>query len=64
MPNVDPIQIRCRGCHRRLADVVNNVVAGEILVEVKCPRCGQPHVEVIRSVRAIASSGGRAKKIP
>ena len=55
MWNVGPIQIRCRGCHRRLADVVNNVEAGESLVELKCPRCGRPHVEVIRSTRPIAS---------
>lgn len=55
MPNVDPIQIRCRGCYRRLADVVNNVEAGEILLEIKCPRCAQPHVEVLRPPRAVAS---------
>ena len=62
MTSTGPIQIRCRGCHRRLADVVNNVEAGEVLVEVKCPRCGQSHVEVIRPTGAVASRGERTKK--
>jgi phage FluMu protein Com len=45
------VAIRCAGCHRRLADVVNEVEAGQVLLELKCPRCGQPHLEVIRPQR-------------
>jgi phage FluMu protein Com len=41
-------QVRCAGCNRRLADLVNEVEAGQLLIELKCPRCGQPHLEVIR----------------
>jgi phage FluMu protein Com len=51
MATVRQRQIRCAGCNRRLADVVNEVEAGQVLVELKCPRCGQPHLEVIRSRR-------------
>jgi phage FluMu protein Com len=51
MATVSQTQIRCSGCNRRLADVVNEVEAGQVLVELKCPRCGQPHLEVIRSRR-------------
>ena len=42
------IQVRCSGCNRRLADFVNEVRAGQVIFELKCPRCGQPHLEVIR----------------
>ena len=42
------VQVRCAGCNRRLADLVNEVEAGQILIELKCPRCGHPHLEVIR----------------
>jgi phage FluMu protein Com len=45
--------IRCAGCHRRLADVVNEVEAGQVLIELKCPRCRQPHLEVIRPLVVI-----------
>ena len=48
MATVTQTQVRCAGCNRRLADVVNEVEAGQVLVEWKCPRCGQPHLEVIR----------------
>jgi Mu-like prophage protein Com len=41
-------QVRCGGCNRRLADVVNEVDAGQLLIELKCPRCGEPHLEVMR----------------
>jgi len=56
MATVTQIQIRCTGCNRRLADLVNEVEAGQVLVELKCPRCGQPHLEVIRSARVISRS--------
>jgi phage FluMu protein Com len=45
------VQIRCRACRRRLADVINEVEAGQVILELKCPRCGEPHVEVIRNER-------------
>ena len=45
---VRQIQIRCGGCNRRLADFVNEVRVGQVIFELKCPRCGQPHLEVIR----------------
>jgi phage FluMu protein Com len=41
-------QIRCAGCDRRLADLVNEVEAGQLIVELKCPRCGSSHLEIIR----------------
>ena len=42
------IQLRCTGCNRRLGDFVNEVQAGQVILELKCPRCGNPHVEIIR----------------
>jgi len=41
-------QVRCAGCRRRLADLVNEIEVGQLILELKCPRCGQPHLEVIR----------------
>jgi phage FluMu protein Com len=41
-------QLRCSGCNRRLGDFVNEVQTGQLILELKCPRCGQPHVEIIR----------------
>jgi phage FluMu protein Com len=46
---VSQIQIRCARCNRRLADLINEVQAGEALIELKCPRCGLPHLEVVRT---------------
>ena len=48
MDPVTQIQIRCSGCNRRLGDFVNEIEAGQVILEVKCPKCGQPHMEVIR----------------
>lgn len=42
------IQLRCSGCNRRLGDFVNEVQAGQVILEIKCPRCGHSHLEVIR----------------
>jgi len=53
--------IRCAGCRRRPADLVNEVEAGQGLMESKCPRCGQPHLEVIRPPRVIDAEPRRAK---
>jgi len=41
-------QIRCSGCRRRLADFVNELASGQVILELKCPRCGHPHLEIIR----------------
>ena len=45
----EQIQIRCAGCHRRIADVVNEIEQGQVVLEIKCPKCGQPHTEVLRA---------------
>jgi len=34
-----------------LGDIVNEVESGQVLLELKCPRCGQPHLEIIRPSR-------------
>jgi hypothetical protein len=41
-------QVRCRECNRRLGDFVNEIQAGQVILELKCPKCGRPHAEVIR----------------
>jgi len=33
-------QFRCSACHRRLADFVDNIERGAVLIEVKCDKCG------------------------
>jgi len=48
MAAVTQIQVRCATCNRRLADLVNEVRAGQAIFELKCPRCGNPHIEVVR----------------
>jgi len=48
MATLPQTQVRCTGCNRRLGDFVNEVQAGLVILELKCPRCGQPHMEVIR----------------
>lgn len=35
-PGRDP----ARSCHRRLLDAVNEIEAGQIVLEIKCPACG------------------------
>jgi phage FluMu protein Com len=41
-------QVRCRECNRRLGDFVNELEAGQVILELKCPKCGRPHLEIIR----------------
>jgi Zn finger protein HypA/HybF involved in hydrogenase expression len=41
-------QVRCRECNRRLGDYVNEIQAGQVILELKCPKCGRPHAEIIR----------------
>lgn len=48
MATFPQIQLRCIGCNRRLGDFVNEVQAGQLILELKCPRCGHPHLEIIR----------------
>jgi hypothetical protein len=55
MATVGQIQIRCAGCHRRLGDLVNEIHSGQVIFELKCPRCGQPHLEIIRPVSSTPS---------
>jgi phage FluMu protein Com len=52
MATVVQVQIRCAACNRRLGDLVNEIHSGQVIFELKCPRCGQPHLEVIRPVPA------------
>lgn len=33
-------QFRCADCNRRLADYVDNIERGTVLIEVKCDKCG------------------------
>ncbi len=56
MATIIQVQVRCAGCNRRLADIVNELEGGQVLIELKCPRCGQPHLEVIRPDAAHAPS--------
>jgi phage FluMu protein Com len=55
------VQLRCGGCNRRLGDFVNEIQAGQAILELKCPRCGQPHVEVIRPSAAADAKEHRAE---
>ena len=45
------IQMRCTACNRRLGDYVNLVQGGQVIIEVKCPKCGHPHLEIVRRTR-------------
>jgi phage FluMu protein Com len=49
MAIVSQEQIRCARCNRRLADLVNEIEFGHACVELKCPRCGWRHLQVISS---------------
>jgi Zn finger protein HypA/HybF involved in hydrogenase expression len=42
-------QVRCNECNRRLGDYVNEVTTGQVILELKCPKCGAPHTELIRN---------------
>lgn len=52
MATVFQVQIRCLGCNRRLADVVNEIEFGQAIIELKCSRCGNPHLEILRALDA------------
>ena len=47
-------QVRCAECDRRLADYVTEIRDGQVILEVKCPRCGSPHMEVIRPPEGVS----------
>ena len=48
MATVLQTHIRCGECNRRLADFVNEIESGQVILEFKCPKCGSPHFEVVR----------------
>jgi phage FluMu protein Com len=48
MINVFKLQIRCVQCNRRSTDLINEVEAGQVVLEMKCPRCGHAHLQIIR----------------
>jgi hypothetical protein len=48
MATVRELQVRCATCNRRLAELSNEVRAGQVILELKCPRCGQPYPEIVR----------------
>jgi hypothetical protein len=48
MATVFQVQIRCKACNRRLADVVNEIEIGQAIIELKCPRCANQHLEILR----------------
>jgi phage FluMu protein Com len=35
----EQIQLRCSNCYRRLADYVNEIREGSLLIEIKCKAC-------------------------
>ena len=47
-------QVRCGTCNRRLADLINMMDAGQIVLEFKCPRCGDNHLEIVRPAAAVS----------
>ena len=60
---LNQVQVRCAGCNRRLADLVNEVALGQVILEVKCPRCRHPHLEVIRPVVPLRSLPPHRKEV-
>jgi len=50
-------QVRCNECNRRLGDYVNEVTTGQVVLELKCPKCGAPHTELIRNSQRRESFG-------
>ena len=50
-------QVRCNECNRRLGDYVNEVSTGQVILELKCPKCGAPHTELIRNPHRRESLG-------
>lgn len=41
--------VRCHSCGRRLLDLLNEILNGQAVLEIKCPKCGHPHVELVRA---------------
>ena len=52
MESFEQRQVRCAACNRRLADIVSEIESGQVIFELKCPRCGHPHLEILRAARA------------
>jgi hypothetical protein len=60
-------QIRRTACNRRLANLINEVEAGQVIVEMKCPRCGSPHLgdrPAPRSLRPTEAMKLRLREVP
>ena len=57
MAAVPQTQVRCNECNRRLGDYVNEVTTGQVILELKCPKCGAPHTEDIRNPHRWESLG-------
>lgn len=51
VPVVDQAQeqLRCTGCGRRLADYVNQLESGTVVLEIKRPKCGTQNRVSLRS---------------
>lgn len=47
MALAEQTQFRCTSCNRRLADYADDIVEGQVLVEIKCPKCGAPNSVVL-----------------
>jgi phage FluMu protein Com len=59
MATVFQVQIRCAACNRRLADVVNDIEIGQAIIELKCPRCANSHLEILRPLESHVLSSRR-----
>jgi soluble lytic murein transglycosylase-like protein len=60
-------QIRRTACNRRLANLINEVEGGQVIVEMKCPRCGSPHLgdrPAPRSLRPTEAMKLRLREVP
>lgn len=44
-------QIRCSQCRLRLLDFVNEIRSGRVLLEIKCPRCHELHMQLIGELK-------------
>lgn len=52
LPTLDErqqLQFRCTKCNRRLADYVEDIVTGRLLLEIKCPKCGVPNSLLVKA---------------
>ena len=45
----EQLQFRCTKCNRRLADYVDDIANGRLLLEIKCPKCGVPNSLLVKA---------------